>query len=267
MRADVFLYEKGYCESRTKASAACKEGRLYVNGKNITKCSFEISEGDTVELKDGGLKYVGRGGLKMEGAMNSFSLDVRGKTCVDIGASTGGFTDCLLQNGARKVYAVDCGSGQLHPTLLKDERVVNIENFNARNLDEEALGERCDLAVMDVSFISQTLIHGAVKRVLNEGGVFVTLIKPQFEAGKASLGKGGIVKDEKARQNACKAVILSAKSFGFALKGLEISPISGGDGNVEYLGLFILSENENGIDTDAAIKAASKKVNKGGENH
>ena len=154
---------------------------------------------------------------------------------------------------------MDCGFGQLHPSLLKDERVVNIENFNARNLDSETLGERCDLAVMDVSFISQTLIHGAVKRVLKDGGVFVTLIKPQFEAGKSALSKGGIVKDEKARQNACKAVILSAKSFGFALKGLTLSPISGGDGNVEYLGLFVYSEEEQGIDVDAAIKEASKK--------
>lgn len=259
MRADVFLYENGYCESRTKAASACKEGRVFVNGKNITKSSFEINQGDTVELKDGGLKYVGRGGLKMEGAINVFGLEVCGKTCVDIGASTGGFTDCLLQNGARKVYAVDCGSGQLHPSLLKDERVVNIENFNARNLDLETLGEKCDLAVMDVSFISQTLIHGAVKRVLKDGGVFVTLIKPQFEAGKSALGKGGIVKDEKARQNACKAVLLSAKSFGFALKGLALSPISGGDGNVEYLGLFTLSEEEEELEMDAVIKAASKK--------
>ena len=260
MRADLFLYEKGYCESRTKAAAACKEGRLFVNGRNITKSSFEINEGDAVELKDGGLKYVGRGGLKMEGAIKAFGLDVCGMTCVDIGASTGGFTDCLLQNGARKVYAVDCGSGQLHPSLLKDERVVNIENFNARDLDSEALGEKCDLAVMDVSFISQTLIHGAVKKVLKDGGVFMTLIKPQFEAGRSALGKGGIVKDEKARQNACKAVILSAESFGFAMKGLALSPISGGDGNVEYLGLFVLSDEEKGTtDIDAAIKAASKK--------
>lgn len=259
MRADVFLYEKGYCESRTKAAAACKEGRLFVNGKNITKSSFEINEGDEIELKDGGLRYVGRGGLKMEGAINAFGLEVGGMTCVDIGASTGGFTDCLLQNGAKRVYAVDCGSGQLHPSLLKDERVVNIENFNARELDDETLGEKCDLAVMDVSFISQTLIHGAVRRVLKDGGQFVTLIKPQFEAGKSALGKGGIVKDEKARKNACKAVILSAEGVGFVLKGLTLSPISGGDGNVEYLALFVLSENEKGIDAEAAIKAASLK--------
>ena len=259
MRADVFLYEKGYCESRTKAAAACKEGRLFVNGKNITKSSFEINEGDEVELKAGGLRYVGRGGLKMEGAINAFGLEVGGMTCVDIGASTGGFTDCLLQNGAKKVYAVDCGSGQLHSSLLKNERVVNIENFNARELDAETLGEKCDLAVMDVSFISQTLIHGAVRRVLKDGGLFVTLIKPQFEAGKSALGKGGIVKDEKARKNACKAVILSAEGVGFSLKGLTLSPISGGDGNVEYLALFVLSENEKGIDAEAAIKAASSK--------
>lgn len=259
MRADVFLYEKGYCESRTKAAEACKEGRLFVNGKKITKSSFEINEGDEVELKAGGLRYVGRGGLKMEGAINAFGLEVGGMTCVDIGASTGGFTDCLLQNGAKKVYAVDCGSGQLHSSLLKNERVVNIENFNARELDAETLGEKCDLAVMDVSFISQTLIHGAVRRVLKDGGLFVTLIKPQFEAGKSALGKGGIVKDEKARKNACKAVILSAEGVGFALKGLTLSPISGGDGNVEYLALFVLSENEKGIDAEAAIKAASSK--------
>jgi 23S rRNA (cytidine1920-2'-O)/16S rRNA (cytidine1409-2'-O)-methyltransferase len=191
-----------------------------------------------VELKDGGLKYVGRGGLKMEGAMNAFSLDVRGKTCVDIGASTGGFTDCLLQNGARKVYAVDCGSGQLHPTLLKDERVVNIENFNARNLDEAALGERCDLAVMDVSFISQTLLHKATSDVLNENGIFISLIKPQFEVGRENIGKGGIVKDKKAHKTAIENVIKSARTHGLALVKIAVSPIKGGDGNKEYLALF-----------------------------
>ena len=255
MRADVFLYENGYCDSRTKAASACKEGRLYVNGNRITKSSFDIKESDTVELKEGGLKYVGRGGLKMEGAINAFSLDVSGKVCVDIGASTGGFTDCLLQNGAIKVYAVDCGSGQLHPSLVKDARVVNIENFNARELSEEKLGRKCDIAVMDVSFISQTLLHSAVKKVLKDEGMFITLIKPQFEVGRGAIGKGGLVKDKKARINACRAVIASASACGLVLKGLTVSPISGGDGNTEYLALFSLSDGGVGIDAEKILKS------------
>ena len=151
MRADLSLVSLGLSESRTRAQKAIEEGRLYVNGKNVRKSSFEISETDKVELRGQEMPFVSRGGLKLLGAINSFTLDVSGLTAVDIGASTGGFTDCLLQHGAKKVYAVDCGTGQLHKKIKDDKRVINIEGFNARELTVDALGEKCDIAVMDVA--------------------------------------------------------------------------------------------------------------------
>lgn len=240
MRADVYLAEKGLCESRSRAKSYIDSGMLYVNGINVKKCSFDVTENDEVELRGEVIPFVSRGGLKLLGAIEAFSLDVTGLTCVDIGASTGGFTDCLLQHGAKKVYAVDCGSGQLHHSLVSDERVKSIEGFNARELTDKTLGEKCDLAVMDVSFISQTLLHEAVSSVLKDGGAFISLIKPQFEAGRSALGKGGIVKDRKAHISVIRSVTRSANSFGLALTGLIPSPIEGGDGNREYLASFVL---------------------------
>ena len=240
MRADVYLAEKGLCESRSRAKSYIEGGMLYVNGVNVKKCSFDITENDEVELRGEVIPFVSRGGLKLLGAIETFSLDVKGLTCVDIGASTGGFTDCLLQHGAKKVYAVDCGKAQLHHSLINDPRVKNIESFNARELTEKTLGEKCDLAVMDVSFISQTLLHEAVSSVLKDGGTFISLIKPQFEAGRSALGKGGIVKDQKAHISIIRSVTRSANVFGLALTGLTPSPIEGGDGNREYLASFVL---------------------------
>lgn len=239
MRADVYLAENGICESRSKAKSCIEDGLLFVNGVNVKKCSFDIKEADNVEIRGEVMPFVSRGGLKLLGAIDAFGLDVNGLTCADIGASTGGFTDCLLQHGAKKVYAIDCGSGQLHHSLLNDARVKNIENFNARELTAETLGEKCDIAVMDVSFISQTLLYGAVRSVLKVGGAFISLIKPQFEAGRSALGRGGIVKDQKAHISVIKSVTKTANSFGLALTGLIPSPIEGGDGNREYLAMFI----------------------------
>ncbi len=239
MRADVYLAEKGICESRSKAKSCIEDGLLFVNGVNVKKCSFEIKEADNVEIRGEVMPFVSRGGLKLLGAIDAFGLDVNGLICADIGASTGGFTDCLLQHGAKKVYAIDCGSGQLHHSLLTDTRVKNIENFNARELTAETLGEKCDVAVMDVSFISQTLLYGAVRSVLKDGGRFISLIKPQFEAGRSALGRGGIVKDQKAHISVIKSVTKTANSFGLSLTGLIPSPIEGGDGNREYLAMFI----------------------------
>ena len=256
MRADVYLAENGLCESRSRAKSYIEGGMLYVNGINVKKCSFDITENDQVELRGEVIPFVSRGGLKLLGAINGFSLDVCGLTCVDIGASTGGFTDCLLQHGAKKVYAVDCGKGQLHRSLLNDPRVESIESFNARELTAETLGEKCDLAVMDVSFISQTLLHGAVRSVLKDGGMFVSLIKPQFEAGRAALGKGGIVKDKKVHISVIRSVTRSANAFGLALTGLIPSPIEGGDGNTEYLASFVMS----GIQTLELTDEFLKKV-------
>lgn len=237
MRLDIFLTEKGYCESRNKASESIKSGCVFVDSICVKKPSYDIVGCESVEVK-GLCPYVGRGGYKLEGAIKTFGIDVKDKICVDIGSSTGGFTDCLLQNGAKKVFAVDSGRDQLHHSLREDPRVVCMEEFNARYLDAVHLGELCDIAVMDVSFISQTLLYDGVSRVLKDGGLFVSLIKPQFEAGKEHLGKNGIVKDEKIRLQVCRKIAESAKGYG--LENIEIipSPIEGGDGNKEFLALF-----------------------------
>ena len=183
-------------------------------------------------------KYVGRGGLKLEKALDVFSVDVTGVCAIDVGASTGGFTDCLLQNGAAKVYAVDSGEGQLAPKLLNDARVVNMEKYNARNLVSTDFPTAPDLAVMDVSFISQTLILPALSGILKENGVLISLIKPQFEAGRQAIGKNGIVKSEEDRRAAMERVIDAAAACGLACFGLDVSPILGGDGNTEYIAAF-----------------------------
>jgi 23S rRNA (cytidine1920-2'-O)/16S rRNA (cytidine1409-2'-O)-methyltransferase len=252
MRADSYLASNGYCESRSRAQASIEGGLVFVNGVPVTKCSFDIKDGDKVELKGQIIPYVGRGGFKLAGALDSFGLSPKGLTCVDIGASTGGFTDVLLQRGAFRVYAVDCGRGQLHPSLVSDKRVVNIEGFNARELSSQTLGQECDMAVMDVSFISQTLLLEAVKKTLAENGIFVTLIKPQFEVGREHIGKGGIVKDRAIHREAIRKVVLCASENGFTLMGLDVSPISGGDGNREYLAFFRAGRHS-GITADAAF--------------
>lgn len=241
MRADLYLFKNGFCESRNKAARCIEAGLLTVNGITVKKCSYDISENDKAELAGEAMPYVSRGGLKLEWALSFFeSLGVspEGRICVDIGASTGGFTDCLLKNGAEKVYCVDCGSGQLHKSLLGDKRVVSIENFNARNLSAEVLGEKCDMAVMDVSFISQCLLHSAVKNTIKDGAVFISLIKPQFEAGRSSLDRHGVVKSPAAHMKAVKDTVENAERCGFGLEGLTVSPISGGSGNREYLACF-----------------------------
>lgn len=243
MRLDVYLVEKGYCESRNRASRLISEGKIVLDGKSITKASFEV-DGDEhkVEITEAD-RYVGRGGLKLEGALDSFKIDVTDKRCIDVGASTGGFTDCLIQRGAAHVCAVDSGRGQLHSSLLEDIRVTSLEGFNARELSPDSFG-LFDVAVMDVSFISQTLLHAPVAGVLRDGGIFVSLIKPQFESGKSALGKGGIVKKSADREAAVRRVIDSCTMSGFSLLGVIRSPICGGDGNREYLAAFIKKQQE-----------------------
>ncbi len=242
MRIDLYLANNGLAKSRSFAKTLLEDGYVTVNGTVINKPSFDVSENDDVQVIGTPYDYVSRGGVKLEGGLDSFCIDVSGKICVDIGASTGGFTDCLLKRGAEKVYAVDSGSGQLDSTLAKDKRVVNIENFNARNLTVNDLGEKCHIAVTDVSFISQTLIIPSVERVLREDGIFVSLIKPQFECGKSELGKGGIVKSKKAMAAAVDKVIKCAESFSLGCQGLIRSPICGGDGNTEFLMVCVLGK-------------------------
>ncbi len=237
MRADLFLVEKGIAKSRKKAQDMINEGIVYVDGIKLDKASKNIEDAD-VEIRGEIMPYVSRGGLKLKGAIESFKLDVSDKVCLDVGASTGGFTDCLLQEGASKVYAVDCGHGQLDPELERDIRVISIEGCNARDISKRIIPEEIDVCVMDVSFISQTLIHPALASVLKCGAEFITLIKPQFEVGRSNIGKNGIVKDEKARQKAIDKVIESASACGFSFVDKIVSPIKGGDGNTEYIGRF-----------------------------
>jgi len=238
MRLDVYIFNKGLSQSRTEAKLYISEGAVTVDGKVINKPSYEVSENSCVIVDKSIKKYVSRGGLKLEGAIEKFNISVKGRFCIDIGASTGGFTDCLLQNGARKVIALDSGSGQLAESIRLDERVTVIENYNARYLSSEDMPFIPDLAVMDVSFISATYIIGAIFNILSDSGDFLCLIKPQFEVGPSNIGKGGIVKSEKARKEAIDKVVDFAKNLGFKHLSTITSPITGGDGNIEYLSHF-----------------------------
>lgn len=240
MRLDVLVYRLGIAESRSRARALIEAGSIAVNGAVVTKPAFLCSEGDKIELVGAPIEYVSRGGYKLAAALDTFGVDVAGMVAADIGASTGGFTDCLLKRGAKKVYAIDSGHGQLDSRLRADPRVVPLEGTNARSLTVEMLGERCDMVVMDVSFISQTKLHNVAAGLLVPGGIFISLIKPQFEVGRENVGKGGIVKDPKAKMLAKELVINSALGAGFAFRGVIDSPIKGGDGNEEYLACFVL---------------------------
>lgn len=258
MRADSFLTVYGYVESRTRAARLISEGKVLVDGNIVKKASEEIwGEEHEVEITELD-KFVSRGGLKLEAALKSFKIDVSGKRCIDVGASTGGFTDCLLQYGAASVCCIDSGRGQLHPKVAEDARVTNREGYNARELKSEDFG-MFDVAVMDVSFISQTLIHGGISRVLADGGYFISLIKPQFEAGKQALGKKGIVKDAKDRASAILRVLESAQLSGLCAEGLICSPIEGGDGNREYLALFKKTDSCDGRIDKKFITEISKR--------
>lgn len=239
MRLDKYLTEAGFAESRTRAARLIESGKVAVDGKSITKPAFDVPEGAQVTVAQDDCPYVSRGGLKLQGALDAFGIDPCGMVCADIGASTGGFTHCLLTKGAIRIYAVDSGRDQLHSSLRQDDRVVSMEGCNARYLTAADLGELVDLAVTDVSFISQTLLHNVIASLLKEGGGFVSLIKPQFEVGRENLGKGGIVKNPKVRREAARRVMASAMAAGLAPIAIVPSPITGGDGNVEYLAYFV----------------------------
>ena len=238
MRIDLYLSENGLCRSRTEAKNLISDGKVSVDGKIVTKPSFEVLGSEKIEVDRSDVRYVSRGGLKLEAALDSFSLNVAGSLAIDVGASTGGFTDCLLQRGASHVIAVDSGDMQLRDSLRSDSRVTVMENFNARYMTSSDFEYYPTLAVMDVSFISATLIFPVLSSVLSVGADFVCLVKPQFEVGKSGLGKGGIVKSEALRKSALDNVISSAAACGFSHLGTITSPILGGDGNVEYLAHF-----------------------------
>lgn len=239
MRLDVFLAESGFARSRTEAKQLIEEGAVSAGDRVLDKPAMNIDGMESsIVLHRAARPYASRGGMKLEGALSAFSIDVRGVQAIDVGASSGGFTDCLLQNGASRVIALDSGRDQLVETLRRDPRVFSIEGYNARYLAPEDLPYIPNFAVMDVSFISATYIIPALYNVLADGAHFVCLVKPQFEVGRAAIGKGGIVKDEKAREAALASVVAFADRIGFDCHGAIVSPIRGGDGNVEYLAHF-----------------------------
>lgn len=239
MRLDLYLFENNYVKSRQKAKSLICDGCVKIDSKIIQKPSYDVdvNADHTIEINDT-CPYVSRGGLKLESIIKATQVSIQDKVCLDIGASTGGFTHCLLLNGAKKVYAIDSGTNQLDKMILNDERVTSIENYNARNLELSDIGEYADVITIDVSFISQNLIIPAASKLLKDDGIYLSLIKPQFETTKSSIGKGGIVKDKKARFHAVMSVINCAKSNNLSCFSFIKSPIQGGDGNIEYLAAF-----------------------------
>lgn len=239
MRIDLYLFQNNYTKSRQKAKDLIEKGSVILDGITVNKPSFEIdvTKEHSIIINDD-CQYVSRGGLKLEALLNQCKYLIQDKICIDIGASTGGFTHCLLLNGAKKVYAIDSGTSQLDPMLKEDARVTSIEGLNARNISIEDIDEIVDVITIDVSFISQTLIVPSAIKLLKTEGVYLSLIKPQFEAGKSNIGKGGIVKDKKARLQAVQRVIDACSSLSLKCITFIKSPILGGDGNVEYLALF-----------------------------
>ena len=241
VRLDVLLVEKGLQESRQRAQATIMSGQVFVDGQRVDKPGAPVAEDAAVEVRGSTLRYVSRGGLKLEKAMATWPIDLNDTVCMDVGASTGGFTDCMLQNGARKVYAVDVGYGQLAWSLRSDERVVCLERTNARYLDHEIIPEEPDFSSVDVSFISLKLILPAIASVLRPGGHVVCLIKPQFEAGREKVGKKGVVREPAVHREVIEKVIDFAHIAGFSVQGLTFSPVRGPEGNIEYL-IFLQKE-------------------------
>lgn len=253
-RLDVLLVERGLQESRQKAQTTIMSGLVFVNNQRVDKPGTAVANDAEIEVRGNVLPYVSRGGLKLEKAMKSFGLTLTGMTCADIGASTGGFTDCMLQNGAVKVYAVDVGYGQLDWKLRNDPRVVCMERTNARYLTHEQIPDELDFASIDVSFISLRLILPAVNGLLREGGHVACLVKPQFEAGREKVGKKGVVRDASVHREVLENFLIHAKESGFTVLDITYSPIRGPEGNIEYLGYLEKGEwVERAFDLDALV--------------
>ena len=252
-RLDVLLVNRNLAESREKAKAIIMSGIVYVDGQKEDKAGTMFEDTVSVEVRGHTLAYGSRGGLKLEKAMTHFGVTLNGKICMDVGASTGGFTDCMLQNGAVKVYSVDVGHGQLAWKLRNDERVVCMEKTNIRYVTPEDIPDRIQFASIDVSFISLTKVLGPVKELLTEDGQIVCLIKPQFEAGREKVGKKGVVREKSTHLEVIESVIAFAKSIGFGILNLEFSPIKGPEGNIEYL-LYLQNHpelaDEKGVEID-----------------
>ena len=234
-RLDQLVFERGLADSRERAKTTVMSGLVFVNGQRADKPGMPVSPDAQIEVRGEALPFVSRGGFKLDKALKVFPVDPAGKLCIDCGASTGGFTDVLLQHGAAKVYAVDVGYGQLSWKLRVDERVVNLERTNLRHVTREQIPEPLDLAVMDVSFISIRLVLPAVKELLKDGADLICLIKPQFEAGREEVGKKGVVRDEAVHRSVVQGILDFAPAIGLSVLGVDYSPIKGPEGNIEYI--------------------------------
>lgn len=263
-RLDVILVEKGLCESREKAKALIMAGVVFVNNQKSDKAGNTVKPEDVIEVRGDALKYVSRGGLKLEKAVNAFHLSLDGFICADIGASTGGFTDCMLQNGARRVYSIDVGYGQLAWKLRTDSRVINLERTNFRYVTSEQVPDLLDFASVDVSFISLSHILPVMRTLLKDNATAVCLIKPQFEAGKENVGKKGVVRDKAVHIAVIEKILSLAKENKFSVLGLDFSPVKGPEGNIEYLCLLQKSDTPEKAITvtpEAIVEASYQALN------
>lgn len=269
-RLDVAVFERGLAESRERAQAYIMAGDVYLNGTKAAKAGQQVKPDDVIEVRTKSLPYVSRGGLKLEKAMQSFPIDLAGKICMDVGASTGGFTDCMLQNGAVKVYSIDVGYGQLAWKLRSDERVVNLERTNFRYVTREQVPDAVDFSSVDVSFISLSLILPVLRELLTAEGEAVCLIKPQFEAGKDKVGKNGVVRDRKVHAEVIEKVERLALENQFDILGIDFSPVKGPKGNIEYL-IYLKktageAENRSGVTVPDLVQKSHEVLDGGEQN-
>ena len=260
-RLDVLMTQQGLCDSRSRAQALIMSGEVYVDGQKCDKAGTPIETQAQIEVRSNPCPYVSRGGLKLEKALRDFGVDPTGWVCSDSGASTGGFTDCLLQKGAKKVFAIDVGYGQLAWSIRTDERVVCMERTNIRYVTPEDLGEPLDLSVVDVSFISLKLVLPTIKTLLKPTGQVLCLIKPQFEAGKDKVGKKGVVRDPAVHEEVLEGFLALAKELNFTVRNLTFSPVKGPEGNIEFLGhLSMLPDGAIQPDVKVLVAAAHKML-------
>ena len=258
-RLDTLMVERGLAESRERAKALIMSGVVFADGARAVKPGMQIDGGAALEVRGAGLEYVSRGGLKLEKALRYFGVSAQDRVCVDCGASTGGFTDCLLQNGARLVYAVDVGYGQLAWSVRSDPRVITMERTNARRLTSDMFEQKPSLAVIDLSFISLKLVLPAVRGLLTQAGEAICLVKPQFEAGREKVGKKGVVREPETHKAVLDKFVHDAEESGFCVRGLTFSPVRGPEGNIEYLGWLSVSGDGESPDTGAVVSASHEE--------
>lgn len=262
-RLDVILFERGFFDSREKAKIAIMEGTVFVDNQKSDKPGTSYDEECKIEVRNNKLKYVSRGGLKLEKALDVFHINLEGTISMDVGASTGGFTDCMLQNGCKKVYSVDVGYGQLDWKLRNDSRVVNLERTNIRYIDEFLIKDEIDFFSVDVSFISLKIVLPVIRRIIKDGAMGVCLIKPQFEAGREKVGKKGVVRDKEVHKEVVNSICEFCVNNGFAVLSIDFSPVKGPEGNIEYLILVKKSDNayiDEPVDVDNVVECSHEEL-------